>query len=171
MTEGGGVSGVDSCAEGAMCWEVDPRSAIGYCVAMCTGSLEDPKCEPGFSCYISADPVLIHCLPWCDPLAQECPGDELCVGTDSGFRCVPDASGDGGQYGDPCEYGNTCDPGLHCVPAEHVLDCQGVTCCSPYCDVTAPNDCPGDGQECVPWFAEGEATEGFGSVGVCRIPP
>ncbi len=39
------ASGVDSCIEGAMCWDV--AEGVGECVAQCTGSGEAPVCENG----------------------------------------------------------------------------------------------------------------------------
>jgi hypothetical protein len=92
------------------------------------------------------------------------------------ITCGPDASGDGGVYGDPCEYDNVCDPGLYCAPAEAVPGCQGsIGCCSEWCDTTAQNpnsQCSGEagGQECVPFFDMGNAPPGFDDVGVCAIP-
>ena len=166
----GGVSGVDDCDEGAMCWDVDAETNEGVCVAFCEGSADDPMCAPGSTCAIVNDGVLILCLPSCDPLLQDCPGDDLCLPLGDVFGCVLDASGEMGAYGDPCEYANACDPGLVCLNPEYVPDCMAGGCCSPLCEVTAPNMCPGDGQECIAWYEEGMAPPGYEDVGVCGIP-
>ena len=84
--------------------------------------------------------------------------------------CVIDASGDEGQYGHPCEDFNTCDPGLYCAPQEYVPDCKAGGCCSPFCGTSAPNTCPGDGQECLPWWEDGMAPPGFENIGFCGVP-
>ena len=171
--EGSGVSGIDSCEAAAMCWDVDPRTNEGHCVSLCTGMREEPECPLASSCAITADGILNLCLPWCDPLAQDCYGEDLCLPYNGAFVCVLDASGDMGVYGDPCEYANTCDPGLYCADAGYVPGCDGPGCCTPFCDTSMANTCPGDGQECLPWFGvleEGEAPPGFENVGACGIP-
>ena len=42
-TAEGGATGVDDCDVGVMCWNADENSE-GTCVAMCTGSSEQPVC-------------------------------------------------------------------------------------------------------------------------------
>ena len=165
------MSGVDNCAKASMCWDVDGDTNEGVCVAFCEGSPEEPTCDPGFSCRITGDGVLILCLPDCDPLVQDCPGDDTCIPDGGGsFICVLDASGDAGVYGDPCEFANSCDPGLYCLPPEYVEDCKGAGCCTPFCDTSEANTCPGDTQECVPWYEEGMAPPGNEDIGICGVP-
>ena len=168
--EGGGVSGVDNCAKASMCWDVDVETNEGVCIAFCEGSYEQPTCDPGFRCAITGDGILILCLPDCDPLIQDCPNGETCLPTDSLFVCVLDASGEAGVYGDPCEFANACDPGLYCLPPEYVQDCKGAGCCSPFCDTSETNTCPGDTQECIPWYEEGYAPPGNEDIGICGVP-
>ena len=167
----GGVAGVDDCELGAMCWDVDAETNEGTCIGLCDGTPEEPTCaEPATSCVITNDAVLTLCLPMCDPLLQDCPDGQVCFSHSDAFICVIDASGEAGAYGDPCEYANACDPGLMCVEPEHVPDCMTGGCCTPFCDTTMPNACPGDGQECIPWFEEGMAPEGYENIGVCGVP-
>jgi hypothetical protein len=178
--EGSGVSGVDDCDVASMCWDVDPETNVGYCVSFCGGTADAPTCEdPETVCAIYNDGVLPLCLFGCDPLLQDCPNDDLCVpapGADQGFVCVLDASGEEGQFQDPCEYVNVCDPGLFCANADVVPGCQGsLGCCSEFCDLTDPDPnaaCSGagQGQECVPWFEEGQTPPGLEHVGACVIP-
>jgi Ca-activated chloride channel family protein len=59
--EGSGVSGIDDCALGSMCWDVDAQGE-GTCVAMCGGSAEAPLCDSGFWCYQGNDGALSLCL-------------------------------------------------------------------------------------------------------------
>ena len=170
-TEGGGVSGVDNCDKASMCWDVDDETNEGVCVAFCMGTnAEDATCDAGFSCAIVNDGVLILCLPSCDPLLQDCPGDDLCIPNGENFICVLDASDEAGLYGDPCEYANACKPGLYCLGPEYVENCQAAGCCSPFCDTSEANICPGGTQECIPWYEEGMAPPGNETIGICGIP-
>ncbi|MDC0722892.1 ribulose phosphate epimerase [Nannocystis bainbridge] len=172
--EGSGVSGIDSCALGSMCWNVDNDTGQGTCVDLCNGSPEAPDCaDQSTTCVIANDGVLNLCLPQCDPLLQDCAGSDLCLPNpaDEGFVCVLDASGDAGVAFDPCEFANACDKGLTCQDPGFATECDSsaLGCCLPYCDITAP-DCPGAGQECITWYEQGTAPPGFENLGLCGIP-
>jgi hypothetical protein len=173
--EGSGVSGIDSCDIDSMCWNVDSETLIGTCVPRCTGSPDDPMCPPETACLISNDGVLTLCLPSCDPLVQDCPGDDLCIANpqdSSSFICVLDTSGDEGQTFDTCEYINACDKGMLCVNPALASECdpEAAGCCLPFCDLSAAPACPGAMQQCLPWFADESAPPGLENVGVCGIP-
>lgn len=174
--EGSGVSGIDNCAKGHMCWGVDPQTGIGHCVPQCTGTPEDPSCPTCSSC-VKFQEVLALCLPDCSTLEQDCGDGNLCIPAplDPGhFVCVLDASGDMGAMFDPCDYANACDAGLWCAPPEQASECdpQAAGCCLPFCDVMAPS-CPGVGQVCAPWFEMGQmpACSKDENLGSCRLPP
>ncbi len=169
--EESGVSGVDNCDAHSMCWDVDPETLEGVCLPFCMGtSAEDATCGAGFYCNLVGDGVLILCQPLCDPLSQDCPGDDLCIPHGEIFICVLDASGEAGFYGDPCEYANACGAGLYCLNPEYVEGCQSAGCCTPFCDTTKSPMCPGATQECIPWYAEGMAPPQYENVGICGIP-
>ncbi len=175
QVEGSGVSGIDDCDLGSMCWDVDPETNIGNCVAMCTGDEANPLCEdPGTACVNVNDGAIVLCLPACDPLLQDCPEGQACYGIAEVFTCVPDASGEMGVYGDPCEYINVCDPGLFCANADAVPSCSGsIGCCSEFCDLedgSGDAQCSGapGGQACVPWTDD--PAPGLEVVGACVIP-
>lgn len=127
-------------------------------------------CPPGLDCTFTGDSVVNLCFPYCDPLSQDCPGDDLCIPDGESFSCALDASGEAGLYGDPCEYANACKPGLYCLDSEHVEGCQAAACCTPFCDTSRPLMCPGATQECIPWYEEGMAPPGFEIVGICGVP-
>ena len=170
--EGSGVSGVDDCDISTMCWNVDPETNQGVCVGFCEGSENNPVCpDPDTGCSITNEGVLILCLPYCDPLIQDCADGEACYPEPNGFFCSPDASGEEGVFGDPCEYLNVCDPGLFCADAAGVPDCAGaIGCCSEYCDTSDPGaSCMGNNQECLPFY-EDTPPPGYEDVGVCLIP-
>lgn len=167
--EGNGVSGIDSCERGSICWAVDARSQEGECVPYCTGTQNAPTCEdPTRICNISGSGLLALCLPGCDPLdVASCSDGQSCVGLDVSFGCVPDASGRGGAAFESCEFINACDPGHSCTAATVVGACELETanCCTPFCDLSAPA-CP-EPTTCVPYFEDGNATAGYEDVGVC----
>lgn len=176
------ASGIDDCAAGSMCWNVEPDTLVGECVAFCMGNEASPTCGDLCShCAISADGVLLLCLPTCDPLAQNCNEGEGCYPVEETFACAPDVSQEDGALGDPCEFINVCDPGLFCalpgdVPDAIMPDCDGALgCCVPFCDPTAADPCPYPGfetAECVPWFGDGQLPPCYsGVIGACVLPP
>jgi hypothetical protein len=170
---GSGTSGLDDCVLGAMCWNVDVETNEGTCIELCSGSEANPNCDtPGTVCVISNDGVLPLCALPCDPILQDCAGNEACYPTAATFTCAPDASGEEGSYGNACAFLNVCDPGLFCATAESVPGCNSAACCSEFCDLNDPGVCSGavGGQECVAWYEEGQAPPGFEHIGACAIP-
>jgi len=171
MVEGSGVSGIDNCDIGLMCWGVDTETNIGTCIELCGCGPEEPTCAGGGTfCVISNENALPICLSTCDPLvADVCPAGEGCYPLDANFLCAPDASLDEGQQDDPCEYINVCDPGLACMFG--VGDCGAAGCCAQFCDIDTGNaDCSGL-TECIPFFPEGtEPEECHVDTGVCLEP-
>ncbi|MCA9652621.1 MAG: ribulose phosphate epimerase [Myxococcales bacterium] len=170
LVEGSPYSGIDSCDLGGMCWEVDPETLTGTCVAMCTGGPDAPMCEPGFECVMANDGVLALCLASCNPLAQDCFEGEGCYPvTPSIFECAPDASGGAGA-GQPCDYINACTPGTMCADIGLVPDCMGPAgCCTSFCSLGDPAPPCLPGQTCEPYFALGSAPPGYELLGVCEL--
>jgi hypothetical protein len=168
-----GVSGIDNCAFGAICWEVDPRTLLGECVAQCTGSPESPVCPEGSACAISGSGVIAVCLEDCDPLLQDCVRGEVCVvnPNNDGTVCIFEGSSSEGLHG-ACSFANSCDAGLVCLDPAAAMECdpEGPGCCEPFCDVTLANSCAGVGQACEPWWPPGEAPPGLEALGVCVVP-
>jgi hypothetical protein len=166
--EGSGVSGIDDCELGAMCFGVDPMG-VGTCIEMCSGSAESPVCEtPATTCVITNEGALALCQAVCNPLATECAPNEGCYLVEGVTVCVPDASGRQGGSGEPCEYLNACDDGTACVGASGVPGCAGATgCCSPFCTIGDDSTCL-RGQTCVPLYEAGSAPlECVEEVGLC----
>lgn len=170
---GVGVSGLDSCALGSMCWDVDSETDQGYCVPFCSGSDGARLCsDPNRECNITGNGVLTLCFLNCDPLEPvPCPQGQGCYPADNRFVCAPDDSAEGGGPFEACEFINACDPGSTCRGADLVGLCDAVAagCCSPYCDTTGPT-CP-DGTQCVAYFEEGTTPPGYKDVGVCGQDP
>lgn len=170
--DGSGLSGNDTCETGNMCWDADPDTGIGNCIAFCTGSADAGVCNAGTSCVVANDGVLPICLPGCDPLVQDCDGDDLCIPdfSMSGYVCVLDASGGMAPYGTPCDCANCCNAGLTCEDAEQVpeAECEGASgCCTPLCSISSGDPCPGQGQTCEPYFEP--QPPGFEDVGSCLV--
>jgi hypothetical protein len=174
---GSGVDGEDDCDVGSMCWGADPDTGLGVCVAFCTGNPDNGLCDGGGDtlCSIYNDGVLPLCLPKCDPLVAECPNGDVCIPHPSGegFNCVIDSSQGMGLYGVPCQYANSCNEGLLCIDAAAVPepDCASASgCCSPVCDLSAGETCPGDGQICEAFYEAGAVPPGYENVGICAVP-
>lgn len=169
VAEGGGVSGIDDCELGTMCWDVD-LEGNGVCFSLCGGTEEKPICPPDTGCRIFGVGTAM-CFETCDPLAQDCPPGDLCSPVSATYQCMIDASGDSGHVHDPCEYANDCDPGLLCIPPTAAVECdqQAVGCCEPMCDLDAPDPCPGVGQVCTP--VHELPPQDFENVGYCTLPP
>ncbi len=170
--EGGGVSGLDDCALGFMCWNQN-EEGIGYCLEQCTGTEAQPVCSTGVPCTITGNPLFL-CLPECDPLLQDCPGEDLCIPSGDNFVCAPDASGEGGALGDPCEFANSCSKGNVCLNtgvASNQCDPNASGCCMPFCEFPAdPDPCP-DVTQCLQWFDPMMGIPpGKESIGYCAIP-
>ncbi len=170
----GAETGIDSCIKGAMCWRVSQDGA-GICVALCTGGIEAPVCEPSGDCAIAADGYLILCITDCDPLLQDCPNPaEACYEIDHSFNCLPNNSGADGQANDICEFSNTCDAGLMCDDSDLVgMGCtQGSTnCCTPFCKFP-DGSCPNPDQQCVQYFDPMQLPPNDPNldIGVCGVP-
>jgi hypothetical protein len=171
-------TGVDSCDVGNICFHIDPATMQGICVALCSGSPDQPICAEGFSCAIGGDGVFTPCLEDCDPLAQDCSQpNQMCIDgsfTNGAFVCALDGSGAEGQTFDPCDSAIGCDPGHVCLFGPNLVEeCDEVAsgCCLPFCDLSQPPTCTGVGAECLPWFEDGQAPQGLENVGLCAVPP
>jgi hypothetical protein len=173
MVEGSGVSGVDNCELGSMCFAVDPETNVGTCIEFCSCSETNPICEtPNTFCSISNQGVLILCLPPCNPLDPEaCGTGEGCYPNGDYFVCAPNASDpNSGFAGDPCQYLNVCNHGLMCAGAQLVPGCASSACCTSFCDIGDDSQCLNN-QSCIPFYEPGGAPDAcLGEVGVCVIP-
>lgn len=169
----GPLAGYDDCALHSMCWEVNPATNEGTCVAFCEGSEAEATCaDPQTQCMQSADSVLALCLPTCHPLEDPCDGGWLCTWIGDDFTCVMDEIRRGANEGEECMYLDDCIAGLYCLAPSWLPGCDpdAIGCCSPFCDTTEEMPCA-EGLECSPWYEEGTAPEGFESLGICGVQP
>ncbi len=174
MVQGGGATGDDNCELGALCFNVNAQTLVGTCSNLCTCGLGpgEVSCDDGFGCVVYNDGELPLCTAACHPLLQDCADGDACVPEPNAsefFFCAPDASGAGGNPGDPCEFINACNPGQLCAAAAVVPGCNGVGCCTPYCDLTDPNPACLPGQTCQPFFPGGAPLPELGDVGACAL--
>ncbi len=152
-----------------MCWHIDAELQTGTCVSLCGGSFDAPLCAEGTSCAITNEGVLNLCLPRCDPLLQDCEPGWMCIFDQDRGLCVIEPNYLADQ-GEPCEYVNGCKAGLACIDGAEVPMCEGLMCCSLYCDHTLPNACTGAPEvSCQPWFEPGQAPAGYEHLGRCSL--
>lgn len=174
--EGDGLSGIDSCDKGSFCYNVDPQTGTGYCVALCHGieeqCVQDGSgcCSEGYHCKFEAGGAT-YCLLDCDPISQDC--------LDEGEACYPNpddaqnfecdkTSASTGKIADPCYAHRMCDLGTFCGDSAGYPGCSPLSdCCIPFCELLSP-ECPA-GTECVAWF-ESKPPVGHEDVGFCAIP-
>jgi hypothetical protein len=182
--QGGFLNGVDNCDKTSQCWVrdfQDDQNENGICVPFCGG-------DSGVGSRLCHDPgnracVVFWgyewfglCMPRCDPLVQAC--DELlmeghtCLPNDEEvFACYIHVVNSQGSVGDSCDFYNGCDPGLVCAEGSELAGCDSglLGCCTPFCDTTEANSCPGaaNGEECVDVWADPLNPD----AGVCSLPP
>lgn len=166
--------GLDTCPAGQYCWNVHPGTDQGACLDFCKQSESDPLCPGGTTCALGGSIFPSLCIPSCDPLAQDCPAGERCsdnAGYGPSFVCIVADAGPPAQVFEPCEAHAQCDAGLACLPHWSASECDPETfgCCLPFCDLAAPNTCPGAGQSCQP-FDFVDPPE-LAHVGLCALPP
>lgn len=165
-------TGIDDCAKGYICLNADKNTKVGFCVEFCSGADLCPNTSGGDGLCIQAnDGLLPICLQTCDPLLQDCAGQQACYGDVSGppFICFnPDPQGNDGTAGDSCEFTNACVGGLHCAPASTQDGCDPMSmgCCTEFCALDEMT-CQ-DPEECVPFFSSPQV--GYENVGICALP-
>ena len=154
--EGSGVSGIDSCALGQMCWDVNPKDNSGYCASLCQGIEANPVC-PGDSQCMEMFGTFWLCVDGCDPLLQDCGAGQACAPTLGPLVCAPDGTA---VAGDACDT-DGCVAGTVCVDSVFVAGCTDLACCSPYCD---PSGAP------CPMGADCQPLDDNPALGVCVAP-
>ncbi|MCX4247551.1 hypothetical protein [Paraliomyxa miuraensis] len=168
--EGSGVSGIDDCDLGVMCWDVDPDTKVGTCVAMCTGDEVFPMCRSEQDrCLIANDGWLVLCLPTCDPLVPDvCAVGEACTAVNEHPMCIPSE----GVVVPLCSAA-VCNPSEACVGGDTLATCMEPECCTPWCDLNAADPdalCAAEPMHsCQPYYGPGEAPVGLEHLGVCHL--
>lgn len=161
----------DACIHDDESWTDDCDGSswclAGLCHAFCGGTADNPSCEPHEGCVIANEGAINLCATQCDPIAQSCDEGQACYATTGGLVCfVPDPSADA----EICETVNDCPAGWQCILGTFLPECAGETCCTPWCDMGAPDCSDKPGTECISFFREG-LLFGFEHIGVCALPP
>ncbi|MEZ4426506.1 MAG: hypothetical protein R3A51_02305 [Nannocystaceae bacterium] len=102
----------------------------------------------------------------CDPLDVECKDGYSCLPDGRGFSCQ-EINEDAGAPGDPCDIAAECRPGTLCMTGLVIAGCDGLGCCTPFCDLD--EDGCGGLHQCLPYFS-GDPPMGGEDIGVCSIP-
>lgn len=161
--EGSGVSGIDTCDFGLMCWDVDMDTLEGTCAQLCAGTVDSPSCvDPDDTCVVANDDALSLCLPTCDPLGPECGDGFGCYpGSDEMFVCLREGVAvEVGEVSHP-----QCAPGTFWASEEAVAGCvEDEPCCAAYCHLEDPKAC-GPTADCVPFFEP--TVPSHASLGYC----
>lgn len=167
MVEGSAWSGIDTCEEDAICFQVDPKTNMGVCQAACAGTGDRLTCADGFECTLF-DAGVPLCVQGCEVLAPDCPPSQACTFTGGDLAClaVPGAV----PLGEPCGPVIPCEPGALCS-FDPVVSCGnelGMGCCTEPCDLNDPMACMGP-EVCVPWFPLRPPPE-LAYLGFCAAP-
>jgi hypothetical protein len=148
-----------------------------YCVGICLGCYLEPHCsDPIGECL----PDYGYCLVPCDPLVDECPGEDVCVPSYH-FYCTPPGPQSLGE-GEACSsgYADECAPGLVCCDgamsqefdycADHTripgCPADAAACCGRVCDPEDGDSCT-RGLVCEPVLANDPC---LAEYGICRLP-
>jgi len=167
-TYDGAAASTDDCGADSWCWNVN-MEGVGVCTGFCSGTPDDPVCDPGYGCSIANNGSITLCLLSCDPLLQDCPVEGESCFYDFGGNFVCAFETQNLPAGEACGFINDCAGGGVCLSSEVLPDCAGSSCCSEYCDLSEPV-CTIEGTECQPLFEEGTAPPEYIDVGVCILP-
>lgn len=161
--EDGPWSGFDNCEIGSYCWDVDPDSLEGTCVANCQGSEANPVCAGGLTCFHGYDGNITACVSGCDALAPACADGSTCVTAQSGPSvCLPESLEIPAEQAIACDHSLGCGEGFACVVAAQVAGCEDPgSCCTALCDPAAPA-CDASVPVCTPLADDP-------TVGACTI--
>ncbi|MCB9568443.1 MAG: hypothetical protein H6710_14730 [Myxococcales bacterium] len=164
----------DDCDVGFFCMTMmSGGTGEGTCLPLC--SVDNPDTCPGGECIGFNDGFLPLCEVACDPLVQDCIGDNVgcyaVLGNDK-FVCATSGYMDGkGNDGDECYTIQSCLPGLVCIDGTVQEGCLTQRCCTPVCDLTGNGaECTSPGESCTSPWAQGEAPIQYEDVGLCVIP-
>lgn len=167
LAERGPWSGLDDCALGSYCWNIDDVTLEGVCVAQCIGSEAEPVCaDEALSCFVWTGSAVTACVVPCDPLAPACAEGTTCVlsaANDQAPGCVSSTLGVPSGHGTPCEPALGCGDGFACVEGTTIAACDGPYCCATLCDLDAPT-CLAEEPTCAP------VPGAPAGVGACGVP-
>jgi hypothetical protein len=164
----------DDCERGAMCFGLGVFAESNHCTPLATGSADLPICPDPCSYSFVYDDVFGLCNPVCDPLATDCPEGVACNSVAHQGKFVCTYVGTVGAN-EACEKTDDCAEGSTCVPQFLLPDCSSPLCCTPVCDLDAPDPCPAavPGTACQTWPPYPNLNEACvpPGVGMCTTAP
>lgn len=133
---------LDDCERGAICFGLGLFADSYRCTPLATGSADAPICPDPCSYPFVYDDVFGVCNPTCNPLAADCAEGLACnpVAHLPSFLCT--YVGTAGPN-EACENTDDCAEGTACIPAFLLPNCTSSFCCTPICELGAPDPCPG----------------------------
>jgi hypothetical protein len=138
------------CFEHSECPPGERCGAHACGVPSCGDDVVDPNeaCERKYDvvCHLDCSDSDLGCNPMSN---VGCSADAICTMFEGGenFGCYePDPAPK--SDGEPCELVD-CGPGLFCIGADQLKGCSGTRCCTRYCNLQLPDECP-DGRVCAP---------------------
>lgn len=163
------IDGLDDCAANMVCVDMQTMDGpMGRCHQFCDPAFnnggEEASCDdPAEFCYAPGcqECGLSLCVRPCDPLLPDCSEGTGCIPAfsfaEQAFVCTTLDAQELPGPGESCNDAYQCTPGATCVLAAQLgippcLDSE--TCCTPFCDLNKPNNCPGAamGEVCQPYF-------------------
>lgn len=166
------VEGDDDCDIGLYCNAgCSSCTGPGTCEELCDVENEG-SCSSGDTCTPWNEGALPLCTVACDPLAEECGDDQLCVPfpPPSQFGCAGKSENPDNPAGSECDLAGDCAAGAVCIPAEYTGGCGASEyCCAALCEYDTET-CAGEGEICISWFEGETPAPGLEHVGVCIAP-
>lgn len=142
----------DDCERGAICFGLGLFAESHRCAPLATGSADAPVCPDPCSYPFVYDDVFGVCNPTCNPLAADCSEGLACspVAHLPKFLCTGVGSAGANEA---CENTDDCAEGTACAPHFLLPSCTSSFCCTPVCDLNAPDPCPAamPNTTCEPW--------------------
>jgi hypothetical protein len=175
--------GTDDCGATSVCVNYGNVDAPepGICRAFCSGSSDDPQCDPGHTCKLgNFGGISATCERLCDPLVPTCEAGLGCyffgglpIYVDGDFLCDRTYAND--PLGEVCADGtpSACSTGNFCIEEYYLPACDGAFCCTTYCDPQQGGvECAGmPGTTCQPFTeAVHEVPVEYQHVGACVSP-
>lgn len=149
------LSFTDECEGGAVCHGFLGDEESRRCHEICGGSLAQPTCSAACSRCVSNGGFAGVCLFPCDPRASDCPPGQTCQVLVEAPRLLCGVGPGPSTAGEVCESPGWCTEGTACADAALVPGCADAKCCTPVCDLDAPDTCAQTlpGTTCSPWPA------------------
>jgi hypothetical protein len=162
QAEGSGFSGIDNCAVGSFCFNVD-SDLQGTCAQLCEELGSQSGCEPdGTWCHLID--VVPLCLTRCHPLLDDCGPGLGCYPHGAEFVCL--LAGDA-IVPSECEIVNDCIPGMFCAHASLSPGCRHDRCCAQLCDASSGiEQCLAPGTTCTA-LPDPPPSPNWENVGLC----